>query len=606
MKTLTFETTLDNWSPDTVALAEELLIGPQAEVLQLVNSFNERYNSNIGITKTFRWSPGFTKERKRLITEFCYHLDRGGKNSTFFNRFENNRWMFRNIRSSLTRIDDMLATLKREHIIFSDNTELIESLINFLITKIQSEIVKTREVFGEAVEINAYLADLYCDDDEHRQQNYASGRYIVLLFKFNDYNLNYYVSRQSDDPISIPMGETIVSARIPLKYWLNRLCRNLTNDNINDPNDELFTYKLNHLTEARTVLEGYHNHHQLTHPFIRAFHNNDRYNGAINYDLGEEITTFFSTCHGSFDDIQRLLFSSKILEATQSIINWMTIYTEGRTNPSNNIRYSYYGYFPQEGMIALNNDNFRCIKNVDKSYCQKINCLLIDTCISNATHDIELSTSDLMDLIDCSDKDTIQSYFQGTKDELIKYIVSTLEILSYTNERFITELDAHLAQYKTRSGILDVFYFVYRALYLQQPFRGIIAYFIEMIYGVDMIYSFHTRYVLNLVDTEYRTDSLDDLYSKIDELFNDDRTSMERNVEVNELAADTQDPNQVDNREADMMNWLRNRGISNANVEVSEQHDEMLRDAAEVMVDAARDLIETPETPRTEEFENPF
>ena len=545
MKTLTFETTLDNWSPDTTALAEELLIGPQAEVLQLVDGFNERYTTNIGITKTFRWSPGFTKERSKLITESCYHMDRGGKNSTFFNRFENNKWRFSNIRSSLTRIDDMLANLKREHIIFSDNTELVESLINFLVTKIQSEIVKTREVFGETVEINAHLADLYCDDDIYRRSDYIDGKYIVLLFTFNDYNLNYYVSLQSTDPISIPMGETVISARIPLKLWLNRLCNNLTNDNINNPTDELFTQKLNNLRDSKTVLEGSHDHYQLTHPFIKAFHSSSHFSGAIHYNFESDVCnkTFYSTCYGSFDDIQRLLFSGHILEATQSIINWMTIYTEGRTNPLNNIKYSYYGYFPQEGMVALRNDNFKCIKdNVDKSYCQKINCLLVDTCISNATHDIELSTPDLMDLIDRNDRAIVQSHFQGTNDELIKYIVSTLEIISDTNERFITELDEHLAQYKTKSGILAIFYFVYRALYLQQPFSGIIAYFIEMIYdlNIDINSSHVSRYILLLEDTDFRTNSLDKLYSKIDELFNDDRTFMERNVEVNELAADNQ------------------------------------------------------------------
>ena len=46
--------TLDDSAIDMNNLAENVLLGPQREVLELVQQFNRTFDTDIGITKTFR------------------------------------------------------------------------------------------------------------------------------------------------------------------------------------------------------------------------------------------------------------------------------------------------------------------------------------------------------------------------------------------------------------------------------------------------------------------------------------------------------------------------------------------------------------------------
>ena len=43
---------------DIEYMAQHIYFGPQAEIMQKLNDFNQRYQAGLSITKTFRWSPG--------------------------------------------------------------------------------------------------------------------------------------------------------------------------------------------------------------------------------------------------------------------------------------------------------------------------------------------------------------------------------------------------------------------------------------------------------------------------------------------------------------------------------------------------------------------
>ena len=43
---------------DVKKLAEDIVLGPQAEVLTLIEQFNNRWRTDLNITKMFRWKPG--------------------------------------------------------------------------------------------------------------------------------------------------------------------------------------------------------------------------------------------------------------------------------------------------------------------------------------------------------------------------------------------------------------------------------------------------------------------------------------------------------------------------------------------------------------------
>ena len=47
-------------------ITDKVIMGPQAEILELVNRFNEMYDCDIRVTRTFRWSPGIYDKIKEL------------------------------------------------------------------------------------------------------------------------------------------------------------------------------------------------------------------------------------------------------------------------------------------------------------------------------------------------------------------------------------------------------------------------------------------------------------------------------------------------------------------------------------------------------------
>ena len=57
-------------------ISEKVLMGPQAEVLENINIFNETFSSAIGVTKTFRWSPGIYDKIKELLHREVFQWDK--------------------------------------------------------------------------------------------------------------------------------------------------------------------------------------------------------------------------------------------------------------------------------------------------------------------------------------------------------------------------------------------------------------------------------------------------------------------------------------------------------------------------------------------------
>ena len=46
-----------DWSPNITNLNEQLLLGPQREILELIQEINRRWTLDLNATKTYRWGP---------------------------------------------------------------------------------------------------------------------------------------------------------------------------------------------------------------------------------------------------------------------------------------------------------------------------------------------------------------------------------------------------------------------------------------------------------------------------------------------------------------------------------------------------------------------
>ena len=82
METLILTDELKNWKPNIADISDRLIMGPQRDVLERVANINDRYSLNLGVTKTYRWSPGYMDQIKEYMAN--RHLEPHMKNINLF------------------------------------------------------------------------------------------------------------------------------------------------------------------------------------------------------------------------------------------------------------------------------------------------------------------------------------------------------------------------------------------------------------------------------------------------------------------------------------------------------------------------------------------
>ena len=117
---------LKKWKPNIADISDRLIMGPQRDALERVASINNRYGLSLGITKTYRWSPGYMDQIKEYMANRHLEPHMKRKISTYFNQIDNKAWMYSNFRDGLNRLDDILHEMRARKQVFQDNSELVE------------------------------------------------------------------------------------------------------------------------------------------------------------------------------------------------------------------------------------------------------------------------------------------------------------------------------------------------------------------------------------------------------------------------------------------------------------------------------------------------
>ena len=115
------------YNPNIRELVERIQIGPQAEVLELIEEFNDNYEGKytkpIGITKKFYYKPG----AYITIKEVMYHLqwfDRKANSlEKVIQRTRDASWAVRNLGTTVRTFENKLLELRADGIQMQDNTD---------------------------------------------------------------------------------------------------------------------------------------------------------------------------------------------------------------------------------------------------------------------------------------------------------------------------------------------------------------------------------------------------------------------------------------------------------------------------------------------------
>ena len=118
-------------------ITDKIIMGPQGEILQMIERFNRAYNTDISCTRTFRWSPGIYDKMRALLTKHFLGWNVKTSNMyTLFNKIENNQYYKRRLRQSITEIDTKLYEKRSEGLVFQENKEEIKEYLFIFLNKL--------------------------------------------------------------------------------------------------------------------------------------------------------------------------------------------------------------------------------------------------------------------------------------------------------------------------------------------------------------------------------------------------------------------------------------------------------------------------------------
>ena len=148
MEILTITDELKNWKPNIADIADRLIMGPQRDALEKVEQINNIYGLSLGITRTYRWSPGYMIQIKEWMDKQYIEPQKKRKISTFFNQIDNKQWTYTNFRDKLNILESTLTEMRSRRQTFQDNSEIIELTWNAIIDKLNKEVNGNEEFFN--------------------------------------------------------------------------------------------------------------------------------------------------------------------------------------------------------------------------------------------------------------------------------------------------------------------------------------------------------------------------------------------------------------------------------------------------------------------------
>lgn len=343
-------------NPDLRTLIENIQLGPQAEVLELIDTFNTRYvqgenhivrhynlhapTKPLGITKKFYWKPGAYDTIKDILWyQGEMHKKAASLGKVVQRVKDNSNWRLRNIKNELTSIEDILTRFRQQGLIMQDNTDDVIESWEIIKAHLYQQYELSDGAFGlrlEEVVVNEVIVNYHLD----------------VIYNYSDIKINY---RHFDNPDSIAEitlpGQGHVTIRLSIVKLINSLISAKLNINNISRNNVKIANGQSHIKNWFYAIGGrwYGSYEGLQHPFISNNSYSYNYNGLFTdnfrYACVGGMSQEFQSCVESLDFISLKVFIERL----------MTHY-DTNTGPLNQIGQSYHGQ-PNflEGLDEYNN-----------------------------------------------------------------------------------------------------------------------------------------------------------------------------------------------------------------------------------------------------------
>jgi hypothetical protein len=373
-----------NGIDDIDAIIERIALGPQEEVLSLIQQLNHRWGTNFRCTPTFRWQPGFYKKLKEEAGKISKVNIQKNKVSTYKNQISNGRWAIDQFLTKIEQIDQKLYFLRNSGVIFQDNTEDVNRVLGEYKDTIESTMANALELYPN-MNISVYHGlhtNGYHSNRSYNGTNHAISFHVYM----ENVAMNINIGGES---VEIPMGNLDIIIAVDLvKNIMNRI-RNVRitqgcqgSGHTNPWNGAIF-----HPQEPG-ILFPYISQEQWNRDQLR-----------VAFAEGQNTRSGFSNvCFGSFDsEIKEAAWKGDILALFTYLNSWTKNFNVGRTGPLNGFQRMFHGIWPEmlteswqaSGSMSptgrMDNCSYANVLNgnapiQEHSYCDRYACTLRNDC----------------------------------------------------------------------------------------------------------------------------------------------------------------------------------------------------------------------------------
>ena len=328
-------------------LAETLHLGPQAEVLDLIENFNQKYISNsndiyslrrmapmgtkpLGITKKFSWKPGAYDTMKAILNGCQSFNMRAQSLGRIIERVRGDGvWRIRSLDSELNAIERILLSMRYNGIVMQDNSD--EAVEAYEIIK--NHFIEQYQNSNGAFDVR--IASVSNDDRTISDYN------IWVVYKYDEPTIEFKHTGETTNKIGeVKFRGTVI---IKVRYSVSRLINVLISQglDISKLNSNKVKNMHDHGPKNGAYLTGGYtiNNYALQHPYIsRDNHSYGRRgrDSDFRYVCFGNLLPEVEACLGSLD-----LISAKIF------IDRLVTHYDTQTGPLNRLPYSYHG-IPEE------------------------------------------------------------------------------------------------------------------------------------------------------------------------------------------------------------------------------------------------------------------
>jgi len=196
-------------------IAENVIMGPQATILSQLNNINGNHNLSLGVTKTFRWSPGIYDQIKERIHHYNgFNMSNSGMRHLFRRIKENNRYWKRDLESKVIELEGSLQGLRAAGSIWQDNTDTVFDIF----TLMKEQIQETYESINDDVQISYDILEQVDEDNNIAHKGYR----IRFIIEYNNIDVHMWSSTKRYLG-EVPTGRITLNIQMDLVKALNVL-----------------------------------------------------------------------------------------------------------------------------------------------------------------------------------------------------------------------------------------------------------------------------------------------------------------------------------------------------------------------------------------------